>query len=518
MSILTTSKKIQDVIETDLQLIAINIYEPDKTHVLALLDEILCQDKERRLYRVSLAENLQKPVYDYDRTLINWQKSETIPQPQGGNPINYYLDQFRDFKDEGIFILEDWQTYLAPQNPNIMTLSLIKEIAQKRESDRGYCKKIILLGQDIKLHPQILRQIPIFSIPLPSQKAITNELTDFLKGHYKRKITKDNITRLAIAANGLTFYEITLILQQFRQRNRTYNFEKLNQAILERKYEILKSLGIEFLDNQDFPSVGGHDKFKDWLKEVEIKRESGHLYGLTPPRGCLLAGSPGCGKTLLAKHIAKLWNVPLLILNISSLKGSLVGESEQNLKRALEIIDYQNAVVLIDEIEKSVNMGSGDNTGVSSGMLGILLFWLNEQQNNFVVATANKVKQIPQELLRAGRLDRRWFVGLPNQLERREILKIHLTRCDRTKLTEQEIDELIGFVDSDCEGFSGSEIEALVIDSLTKALVQGNPQKPTLANFREALADIKVLSKSFPEQHQEVLEWAKNADSTSTIK
>ena len=104
---------------------------------------------------------------------------------------------------------------------------------------------------------------------------------------------------------------------------------------------------------------------------------------------------------------------------------------------------------------------------------------------------------------------------MPNREERKEILRIHLTRCDRTTLSEEELENLISFVD--CEGFSGAEIEALCIDALTKALIQGNPQKPTLANFREALSGIKILSKSFPEQHREVMEWAKNADSTSTV-
>jgi len=518
---------LSTLLSTDLQIIALDIHEPDKHSIYQLIHNLIQFEDEKKFYKISLAQGLQAPIYKKQKivnskskildqdTIINWGQTKVLKEPQVSHLINHYLSEINNYKDDGVFIFEDWQSYLTPQNPNLMTVSLVKHLAHQRESNPGYHRKIILLGQDIELNPEIFRQIPIFKFPLPSEKAIAHDFrTQAANCGKSLIILEEEAEKLAQIANGLTFFETTYLFQIYQNLSNP-KVENLKDLLLERKYQVLQSLGIEFLENIDFPEVGGHDRFKEWIKEVEVRRNKGVECGLPAPKGCILGGYSGTGKTLLAKFVSKAWNLPLFILNIPALKGSLVGESEKNLRKALDAINYQKGVVLIDEIEKSVTEGSGDQTGVSSGMLSILLFWLQQQCNNFVIATANNVNTIPQELLRAGRFNRRWFVDLPNQKERTQILKIHLTRQNRCELNEKELDNILNFIAVDSDRLSGAELEELVLQALTYALMDDRAKKPNLADFRNALSSIKALVKTFPQQQKKIIEWSKNADPTS---
>ncbi len=516
----TLTDLILTISRSNYPVLALDSYEPDKMCVFQSINDLFRLQKinDAKLYRVSLCKGLLQPVYSKQKKILSWKKSDMFADPNSGNIICHYLREINNFQDEAIFFVEDFQKYLGKKKHDSMAVSILKDICQLRGLDSEKKKRIILLGQHIDLHPDIFRQIPIFSLPLPSKKAIALSVRDIL-GSKEIGYEENDPEMLADSGYGLTFYEISGLLQKhINSIGSEIDIEAFSNMLNSRKYQVLKENGIEFLDSNDFPEVGGHELFKQWIEEVELRRTIGAQFGLPIPKGCLLAGLPGTGKTLLAKVIAKKWNVPLLILNIPALKGALVGESEGNLRKALALIDLQEAVVLIDEIEKAVNEGHGDNTGVSSGMLSELLFWLNEQSSNFVIATANNVSSIPQELLRAGRFDRRWFVDLPTPDDRKEIIRIHLTRKNRCTLPSKDINLILNNI-SDKEFtdlFSGAELEQLVIQALTLALRDGRPQKPNLGDFRNSLSRFKVLARAFPEQYRLAMKWSANADSKTS--
>ncbi len=229
----------------------------------------------------------------------------------------------------------------------------------------------------------------------------------------------------------------------------------------------------------------------------------------------LLAGVSGCGKTLVAKSIASQWNMPLIKLSLGALKGRYVGESEGNLKQALELTKYIDGILLIDEVEKGTAGHGTDSTGVSGGMLSILLDHMNEQDNQFVVLTANNVAQIPSELLRSGRINERWFVDLPGRRSREEIIKIHLFADPRRvdpDYQDQLEPEILQLVDR-TQGYSGAELEEIVLRGLRQAICQKRPRQPMLKDF---IKDLPVPLKTFNnQQHQKVEEYKKYARLTS---
>ena len=255
-------------------------------------------------------------------------------------------------------------------------------------------------------------------------------------------------------------------------------------------------------------SVGGLGGLKAWLdKERPLLTADLRERGIRPPRGVLLVGVPGCGKSLSAKAIAASWSLPLYRLDLSTIHGQYLGQSESRLKDALATADHVSPCILwIDEIEKGLAgaQGSGDG-GTSTRLVGQFLYWLQEARARvFVVATANDVSKLPPELLRRGRFDELFFVDLPTPQERLEIIDIYVKRGLKAAQPQALMEELVELSD----GFAGSDLEAAVREVVKEAYLNGDAAAtPDL--FRDSFRNVVPLSKTAPEQIESIRAWGR---------
>ena len=509
---------IQDSLQTIFQgnaMVAISCLNPDSESIIDRISTDLFKQGKKLIIRFNLAKGLQRAVFQKGE-MSGWKKSTDLNEPaRSENPFQSYLKQFIDYQDDCIFIIEDIAPYLSQgQSFNRVILSLLRTLYHEI-TDQNISKKLILVGETIEPHSELLRQLPLIKVDLPDEKSLERAIRlniDSLKTPEVRTICR--------VAQGLSFNELFNAINCSRQENRPLDSKDIVHYVQQYKLKLLRNQGIEVIETADIPEIGGHELFKEWIKEIEVLRnpEIAKGLGLPMPKGCFLGGIPGCGKTLIAKQISKQWQLPLFSLNLPSLKGGLVGQSESNLLKALDLLNSQKGVVLIDEVDKAISTsGKHDSSGVNSGLLSILLPAL-EAMENFVVLTANDPSVVPQELMRDGRVSSRWFVDLPNKTERSAIARIHLTRNSRTELRKEQLTNLIDEIVSHTDKFSGSEIEQAIIRMLTKAFQQNLPKQPTIAIAREVLSQTTPLAQSSPGQHQALKEWGKNAQSTTIVE
>jgi SpoVK/Ycf46/Vps4 family AAA+-type ATPase len=279
--------------------------------------------------------------------------------------------------------------------------------------------------------------------------------------------------------------------------------------VLEEKRQVIRKSGIlEFYDaEEDIEQVGGLQVLKEWLTKRSVDfTEEARAFGLPQPRGVLLLGVQGCGKSLVAKAVSSLWGMPLLRFDVGRVFGSLVGQSEEATRRAIRTAEaIAPAVLWIDEIEKGFAGASAGHldSGVTARVFGTFLTWMQEKKTAvFIVATANNIRAIPPEMLRKGRFDEVFFVDLPNAEERKTILRVHLlkraqdpARFDLDRLAEEST------------GFSGAELEEAVVSGLRDALYDGKRQMTT-DDISRSIRQCIPLSVTMKEQIEELRDWA----------
>ena len=266
--------------------------------------------------------------------------------------------------------------------------------------------------------------------------------------------------------------------------------------------------GLEAIPIEEDFEIAGLDNLKDWLNEKKIlmnpnRKEELNKRGILPPKGILLTGVPGCGKSLCAKATSSIFNIPLYRLDLATVQGEYVGQSERQLKAALDTAEYVSPCVLwIDEIEKGLN---DTNSSVTSKMIGQFLFWLQENKKPvFVIASANSVETLPPELIRKGRFDEIFFVDLPKDYERKELLKLYFKKYLKVEASEAFLNNLISLT----EGFASSDIEA-VVRNIAYKLIANNEMSITETLIITELSKVVSLSKSNPEKIQRIRDWGK---------
>jgi SpoVK/Ycf46/Vps4 family AAA+-type ATPase len=282
------------------------------------------------------------------------------------------------------------------------------------------------------------------------------------------------------------------------------------QKVIDAKINIVERDGLlEYYPFEDsMESVADMKGLKDWLakrKEIIIKPEKAREFGLSFPKGVLLLGIPGCGKSLCAKAVAMEWGLPLLKLDPSNLYNKYIGESEKNFSRAMKTAEKVSPVVLwIDEIEKAFSSVSGDqDAGVSTRIFGTFLSWLQERNGDvFIVATANDVEKLPAEFLRKGRFDEIFFVDVPDYESRIAIFKIHLNKRGKN-ISEFDLDSIV----SKTEGYSGSEIEQVIVSGLYTAF-SNNVELGTDILLKE-ISSTKPLAVTMKDRIDYLRHWAK---------
>jgi SpoVK/Ycf46/Vps4 family AAA+-type ATPase len=308
---------------------------------------------------------------------------------------------------------------------------------------------------------------------------------------------------------GLTLAEAENVLAKTLVQNRGFGKESLEIINAEKKQIIRKSGLLEYYDTDEtMSSVGGLDSLKNWLvKRSVVFSDQARDFGLPAPKGVLLLGVQGCGKSLMAKTISNIWQLPLLRFDIGRLFGSLVGSSEQNVRRAIQVAESVAPVVFwIDEIDKAFrgSRGSGASTdaGTSSRVFSTFLTWLSEKQSAvFVIATANDISSLPPELLRKGRFDEIFFVDLPLSAERRDIFRVHLAK---RKMDPETFD--LDALTRASEGYSGAEIEEAIISAMFDAFYE--KQQLSTDRVRESIQQTVPLSKTMKEDVDELRKWA----------
>ncbi len=404
---------------------------------------------------------------------------------------------------EGIYVLLDFDPYIKePVNERY-----VKEIAMQFEGGRN---KLVFISHKIDMPPGLAKRVARFELRLPDVKAleqiIREEAGKWRQESGKRVTTEpETLQRLMRNLRGLTFNDARRLIRNVIVDDGAITGEDLPE-VMHAKYQLLNRddvLSFEY-ETTRFSEVGGMRSLKRWLQQREkIFNGLVDRPGIDTPKGVLLLGVQGCGKSLAAKAIAGIWKVPLLRFDFGALYDKYIGESEKNLRESLKTAEVMAPCVMwIDEIEKGI--ASGNDDGTSRRILGTLLTWLAENRTNvFIVATANNIDELPPELIRKGRLDEIFFVDLPKQDIRKQIFSIHL---DKRQVDQSGID--LETLAAASEGFSGAEIEQAVVSAIYSNY--GSSRPLTTASMLEEIRATRPLSVVMDAQIHKLKQWAES--------
>ncbi len=417
--------------------------------------------------------------------------------------LEHFLGLVMDegFEKETFIILKDIHGEL--KNPRI--IALLKRIAENNLYNDSYSATIFILSEIVVIPKELEDYITVFDIPLPSISEILTIINKFVEDMDIR-VDADTVNDIAISLKGLNEFQIKQILNLAYQDGGCID-QNDKQLILKEKEQLIKKSGMLEVINftETINDIGGLENLKDWLgrkAKVFSNLDKAIKFGVDVPKGIMIIGMPGCGKSLTAKATASLFEIPLVRLDIGRLLGKYVGESEGNMRDALKLSEAISPCVLwIDEIEKAfAGIGSiGGGHEVTVRLFGQFLTWMQEKQNTvFVVATANDISKMPPEFLRKGRFDELFFVDLPNGEERRSILDIHLKKRGKWN---KEIDSIA--LIKETEGFNGADLEAVVKDTIERAFIEGY-KIITTENLIKSIKETKSISKTLKDKIAEI--------------
>lgn len=413
------------------------------------------------------------------------------------------LKKFKDEQDSYYLILENFNLYLN----NSDVINLLFEISKMKKVTQ---KSLIIESSEMCVPNALSKEIVVLNMPLPN-KSFIHRIAESVIVNNSLDSTKYNITdNLLNSVLGLTTTEVNLAFIKAVQKYGKLDETTIPYLISEKEHIIKRDGLLEYYHTDEgMDNVGGLKNLKKWLNvRSNAFTKEAKDFGIETPKGVLLLGLPGCGKSLTAKCIAKTWNYPLLRFDLGKVFGGVVGQSESNMRKALEVATTIAPCVLwIDEIEKGLSgLGSSDRTdgGTASRVFGSLLTWMQEKKEPvFVVATANNIESLPPELLRKGRFDEIFFVDLPSKEERKEIFKIHIQNKKRD-VSKFNLEELA----NKTNGLTGSEIASLVSDALFEAFSNGRDiEEYDIINER---SKITPLSAVMAEKITSLRSWAKN--------
>lgn len=496
-------RNLEILIESHFPIIVIETHEEQRA--LDLLKNIVVK-KGNGFFTWSVTQGLRNvlpgsgPGYRLDGLTL---QDRDAPAASPSTEPDAMLAEVKDRLKNCLVALLDFHPYLS--SPNIVRLT--KEIAQGFYASGN---TLVLLSHALTVPAEIRRFCARFELSLPDATKIRQLIGDEAKlwrlknGSETVKADPYALDLLARNLVGLTVSDATRLI-----RNAIYNDGAITHSdlpgVMQAKYELVGQGGVlsfEY-DTASFSDVGGFGRLKSWLENRRRPFLSSDGPAVDIPKGILLVGVQGSGKSLAAKAIAGVWQVPLLRFDIGALYNKYIGETEKNVREALKAADVMAPCVLwIDEIEKGVSTGDGD-TGTSQRVLGTLLTWMAERDSRvFVVATANNIDMLPPELVRKGRLDEIFFVDLPSPAARVEILQAHLRKRG---IDPGELDLERAVAAS--EGYSGAELEQAVVAARYSALALDAAigTEHLLAEIRQT----RPLSVVMAEQIDTLREWAR---------
>lgn len=457
--------------------------------------KLICKTLNRTLYSWSVTQGFRPAV----------ERTTGPAKPPGGlSGQMEALAQIYEAAEYTVFLLRDFHPFLKETT----IVRLLRDLAGRL---RGKAQTVILLGPTLQLTTDLEKDVTVIEFPLPRRQdieAMLDEVIANMRGNtaVNVELKPEERELLIKSAQGLTLDEIESAFARSLVEAKKLNVD----LVLEEKKQIVRKSGLleYYPASTDMGDVGGHELLKEWLlKRRQSFTDKAKAFGIPAPKGVLLLGVQGCGKSLVAKAIAAAWSLPMLKMDVGRIFGSLVGQSEENIRRAIRVAESVAPCVLwLDELEKGFAGvgGSGvSDSGTTARVFSTFLTWMQDKtQPVFLIATANDVTSLPPELLRKGRFDEIFFIDLPEADERRKILEIHLKKRNRDP-AKFKLDELVKLT----AGFSGAELEQLVIAGLFTAFDAGRELKVVdLKKEAEASVPLSVMMK---EEIDELREWAR---------
>jgi hypothetical protein len=425
---------------------------------------------------------------------------------EGSTDPGKCLDYVLAGKGETLYYLEGFHVKL--EDPVIV--HKLAAAALQLSSHRG----AVLMSAHGALPSQLQRLATTLRLPAPRPEQYYEFVRELLSDLRRRmplrvKLSSEEVARLLSHLQGLTLFEVKKILTKVVVEDGVFTADDIPR-IAEAKKEIVERSGVleYFAAEERMSEVAGLHRLKDWLAKRKLaftEPQRAKQFGLAPPRGILLIGVQGCGKSMCAKAIAKEWGLPLIRLDPSNLYNKYFGESEKNLKRATRTAEAMAPIVLwIDEMEKALAQGGPDDSGTTQRIFGTFLTWMQEKKPGvFVVATSNDISKLPPELVRKGRFDEIFFVDLPKQDVRATILGVHLAKRGRDP-AQFALPDLAARM----EGYSGAEIEQVVLSAMYGAFA--HDAELDNQHLLDEIARTVPLSTTMAEPIASLREWARH--------
>ena len=468
---------------------------------------LITSEEERSERAIALIAQTKTPlrqvfIWTMTHGMVEYGHPRNVTRHETLSPeaaINWVYRQ----KEAGLFVFKDLHPFL--DDPGT-----IRSLRDAIASFKGTNKTIVLMSPLQKIPIELEKEVVVLDFPLPDLAELNQVLSSQLEIAKNRRPTTETREKLLKSALGLTRDEAEKVYRKAYVKTGRLTEEEVEIVLSEKKQLIRRNGILEFVEEDEtIDAVGGLDELKRWLKQrSNAFTEKAREYGLPQPKGMLILGVPGCGKSMIAKTTSRLWGLPLLRLDMGRVyDGSMVGRSEANLRSALKTAEsISPAILFIDEMDKAFG-GSGGSSdsdgGASSRIFGTFLTWMQEKTSPvFVMATANRVERLPGEFLRKGRFDEIFFVDLPSPEERQSIFQIHLGKR-RSEIARFDLEQLAKVSD----GFSGAEIEQGIIAAMYEAFAQD--REFTQLDIIAAIKATLPLSKTMTEQVTALRDWAR---------
>jgi ATP-dependent 26S proteasome regulatory subunit len=466
--------------------------------------------EEQRLDSIleELAKSHGKELYGWSitRGLRRLGAGHGAPPEEARQPAEV-LRAVEKLPEPSIVVLKDFHPFLSDP-------AVVRSLRELSQSLKSTFTTVILLSPSLLIPPELEKEISVLDVPLPTFRDLLELLKEIVEvvrqgNRAVVDLKREDAEQIIKAAQGLTLSEAENAFAKAIAANGRLDKEDV-QLILDEKRQVIRKSGLlEYYPTEGkLAQVGGLENLKTWLgRRSAAFGEPARRFGLPEPKGLLLLGVQGCGKSLTAKAISATWRLPLLRLDMGRIFSGLVGSSEENVRRAIRVAEsVAPAVLWVDEIEKGLSGTGSSNVsdgGVTARVFASFLTWLQEKTAPvFVVATANRIDLLPPELLRKGRFDEIFFIDLPAAEERKEIFQIHVVRRGR-KPEAFDLDALA----RGARGFSGAEIEQAVISGLYDAFAEGGDLEQR--HVARALQETVPLAATMREEIQRLREWAR---------
>ncbi len=478
--------------------------------------------EEERITNTIAAALQDRELIKNPRKLCVWTQTDGLVCEDSkvrdtATPINA-LESIIKSKDEAIYIFKDFHIFFGGERNTRPDYGIIRKLRDIIPMLKASRKTIVFISPRLVIPCDMEKEISVLDFCLPTQDEVTGLLDELISSLSPEnvKLTPDEKSTLARAALGLTMQEAENAFCRAIVNLKGIDISAIS-IIHEEKNQVVKKTGVlEFVKTDlGIDDIGGLDNLKNWLlKRNNSWTEKAQAYNLPAPKGVLITGVPGCGKSLTAKAMSAIWGLPLLKLDVGKIFGGIVGSSEENMRKAIETAEAVSPSILwVDEIEKGfVGMKSGGDSGTSARVFGTFLTWLQEKTKPvFVIATANDISALPPELLRKGRFDEIFFVDLPTFKEREKIFNLHINKRLKKTSIAHEItasDEICREMAALSEGYVGAEIEQITISAMYEAFYadRGLKKEDLVKSIKETVP----LSSTQREQILELRAWAQN--------